>query len=212
MKSGRLLILVFILFMPVHTFSQNSKINIYSAGAYEIPYGDFSDEDIYSGKGNANEGSSINLGAQFRAFKKIFVGLESGYYKFGPREKIANYDIYISSFSFSMNISYYFFQTDFRPYVTFGTGISRTILNVQTEFFEESSVKMVPLINLTAGCEMMITEHAALFGFIRWSDAFTRGKRFSYDHFYTLKPEFNATFVGLGLGIKYWIYNSQIQN
>ena len=85
MKSGRLLIILFILFMPVHSFSQNSKINIYSAGAYEIPYGDFSDEDIYSGKGNANEGSSINLGAQFRAFKKIFIGFESGYYKFGPR-------------------------------------------------------------------------------------------------------------------------------
>jgi hypothetical protein len=204
--KSKIILSVLLLYLPGLVYCQYSKINIYGAGIYEIPYGDFRCDDIYPGKGNANEGSSINLGNQYRIFNKVFVGIESAYYKFGPRENVANYDVYTTSYSFVMNVSYYLQQNDFRPYVTFGVGISATTLNVLTEFFEETSTQKVPYINFIIGSDMMITNHTALSVIIRWSDAFIKDKSFTYDHFNTLKPEFNVNFVGLGLGFRYWIY------
>ena len=197
---------VFTLFcLAAIAYSQNSRINIYGAGAYNIPIGDFRGADIYPGKGNANEGSSINLGAQIRIFEKYFIGIESGYFKFGPRQKVANYNIYTYSVPFLLNVSYYLNQGDFRPYITAGAGVSRFALNVQTEFFEETSNKTVPLMALSAGMDMMIADHTAVFGFIQWSYAFSKDIDFKYEHFYTITPEFNFSFISFGLGIKYWI-------
>jgi hypothetical protein len=202
----KIIFLILIIYLPTLIYCQHSRINIYSAGVYEIPYGDFRSSDIFPGKGNANDGASFNLGSQFRVYDKVFIGIESGYYKFGPRKKVANYDVYTSSYSFVVNASYYFQQNDFRPYITFNIGISAAGLNVQTEFFEETSIVTVPFINFTIGSDMMITDHTALFVFIRLSDAFIKGKDFTYHHFQTLTPEFNANFIGLGAGYKYWIY------
>ncbi|MBN1406680.1 MAG: DNA alkylation repair protein [Calditrichaceae bacterium] len=204
MKSLRLLIILFIMNIPALIYSQHSKFNIYVAGAYEIPYGDFRTPDIYPEKGNANDGASFTLGSQIEAYDKLFMGVESAYYKFGPREKVANYEVYQSIFSFVINSTYYFQQSDFRPYFTLGAGISATALNVQTDFFEESSAETIPFINIALGSDMLITEHTALFGFIRWSDSLIKRKNFEYEHFQTLKPEFNANFLGFGAGIKYW--------
>ncbi|MEJ2543418.1 MAG: hypothetical protein P8Y99_05075 [Calditrichaceae bacterium] len=202
-KSISVIILIFI---PILVYSQNSRINIYSSGVYEIPYGDFRNPDIYPGKGNANDGASFNLGSQFKVYEKFFIGVESDYHKFGPRKKVANYEVYTSLYTFILNGSYYYQLNDFRPYALFGLGISATSLNVKTDFFKESSTQIVPFLNISLGCDMMVTEHAALFGLIRWSDALIEGRNYSYDHFQTLTPEFNASFIGFGAGIKFWIY------
>lgn len=196
--------IIILIFLPLSLYSQNSRINIYSAGTYEIPYGDFRSPDIYPGKGNANDGASFNLGSQIKLYKNLFIGIECAYTKFGPRKKVANYDIYVSLYSFVMNTTYYFQQNDFRPYITIGGGLSPTSLNVQTDFFEESSTETVTSINITIGCDMLITEHTALFGFTRWNDNFIRGKDFEFEHFQTLEPQFNENFIGFGAGIKYW--------
>lgn len=204
MKSARFLLLFILFYIPLYAYTQHSNINIYGSGAYEIPYGDFAHEDIYNVSGNADEGSSINLGSQCHIYNAFFIGVESAYNKFGPGKKVANHDIYASSISLIINISHYFKQGDFRPYAAFGTGVSRTTLTMQTEISEESSTQTVALININTGCDMMITDHAALFCFVRWSDGLTKNKSFTYRNFHTLTPKFNFTFIGLGLGYKYW--------
>ena len=200
----KIIYVIILIYTPFLVYSQSSRINIYAAGVYEIPYGNFRSPDIYPKKGNANDGASFTLGSQIKAYDKFFMGVESAYYKFGPREKVANYEVYQSIFSLVINATYYFQQSDFRPYFTLGAGISATSLNVQTEFFEESSTETIPFINIALGSDMLITEHTALFGFIRWSDAFSKGKKFEYDKFQTIAPDFNINFIGFGAGIKYW--------
>jgi len=53
---------------------------------------------------------------------------------------------------------------------------------------------------------MMITDHAALFGFIKWIDIFTRNKEFVYNKFQTITPQFNINILGFGAGYKYWLH------
>ena len=73
--KSKIVLLILLFYLPDRVYCQYSIINIYGAGIYEIPYGDFRSDDIYPGKGNANEGSSLNLGSQYRIFNKVFVGI-----------------------------------------------------------------------------------------------------------------------------------------
>ncbi|MEJ2052896.1 MAG: hypothetical protein P8X42_03160 [Calditrichaceae bacterium] len=204
MKTKTIIVLLILIF-PCLVYSQNIKMNVYGAGAYKIPLGSFRYPDIYPRKGNANEGAGLNAGYQIQTFDKIYVGIHSGYQKFGPRQQVANYNIYTRAYSILLNVSYYFKQKDFRPYAALGFGLSSVVFQVETEFFEESSAKWAPQSDLCLGCDMMVTGHTALFAVLRWSNIWFRNKQFEYKNFYTVSPDFNAAVIGFEVGIKYWI-------
>lgn len=90
-------IILFGVFLLVFPVAAQSSMSLTVTGAMELPFGKFSDPDVFDGGGNAGVGFTWQ-GLVFRELsEKYALGLKVGYTSFSEKESVS------SSFSFTLS-------------------------------------------------------------------------------------------------------------
>lgn len=201
MKFGLYVTLILIFSCSMSAQSSVKSLSVLAGG--EFPYGDFADEDIFSGNGNADRGNSLKTKLEFHTALNFAVGFESGYYRFGEKKQVQDFDFSIQSIPLEMYIAYYFFQGQTSPFVSTGFGVNFLNFSFDRTDLSDSDFKLLGNFTGSVGVNAKVSNRSSIILLGQWRIISSKDDRFSFEKAsLVLIPGFNATFFSLSAGYR----------
>jgi len=171
----------------------------------EFPFGEFADEDVFQGGGNAGTGYSVQVELARRSSAKSGFGVKLGYYKLPQKEMISSSNFSVASVPFGFSYTHYIVP-GLRAVPFLSAGLGANFVRITREQRDESATASKALVgfNAAAGTDIEVSDAGALVLFVQWNLIRTFSERFEFGSgFFDLEPAFNATFISLGVGYKF---------
>ncbi len=198
----RFVLLICLITCGLYGQSQNS-FSVLAGG--EFPFGQFADEDVFEGGGNAGKGFSVQVELARRFTPESGFGVKLGYYRLSQKEMISNRNFSVAFIPLGFSYTHYI-RPGARavPFISAGLGANFVRITRDQQDEDITASKALVGFNAAAGTDIELSKTAALVLFLQWNLILTNSERFEFgEGFFDLEPAFNATFFSLGVGYKF---------